>query len=142
MTLYTLYIFNKFGDCIFYTSWARTTPQDPNEFRLVGGLIYTLQQLVANMSPTGNGFMQSIRTGSYKLHYRETASGYRLALTTDPEFPTYAAQEVLDALFLNVFVEWVVKDPAYSHAQGVKITSTAFAAALRQFITDRKLVTG
>jgi hypothetical protein len=142
MTLYTLYIFNKFGDCIFYTAWARSTAQDPNESRLVGGLIYTLQQLVSSVSPSGVGNMLSIRTAGYKLHYRETTSGYRIALTTDADFATYAAQELLDAFFLNVFVEWTVKDPAYRHAPGVKITSSAFVAALRQFVVDRKLAGG
>ena len=141
MTLYTLYIFNKYGDCIFYHAWARTTPQDQNEFRLVGGLIFTMQQFMSNVSNQGTGTMQSIRTSGYKLHYRETMSGYRLALTTDPDFSASSAQDILDALFLNVFVEWVVKDPAYQHAPGVKINSPAFGIALRQFVVDKKLLT-
>ena len=140
MTLYTLFIFNKFGDCIFYHAWARTTPQDQNEFRLVGGLIYTMQQFMANVSQQGTGSMLSIRTSGYKLHYRETITGYRLAITTDPDFPAAAAQEIIDSLFLNVFVEWVVKDPAYRHAPGAKIVSPAFGTALRQFVVDKKLL--
>ena len=54
--LYTFYIFTRRGTCLFYHEWNRprnTLAGNPEEDRkLMYGLLFSLKQLVNNLSPT------------------------------------------------------------------------------------------
>lgn len=54
--LYTFYIFTRRGACLYYHEWNRprnTLAGNPEEDRkLMYGLLFSLKQLVNNLSPT------------------------------------------------------------------------------------------
>ncbi|SCU64337.1 Sybindin-like family, putative [Trypanosoma equiperdum] len=140
MTLYSIYIFNRYGDNIFYKEWNRTTAPQEGEAGLVAGFIYTLQHFSSQLSSSGEGGFYAVRTPLYKLHYNETMTGYRVALLSDKDLKTDVVQNILRKMFSDVFQRYVAKDPNYSHTQGRVITSTAFGEALDQFFHSQKIL--
>lgn len=144
MTLYSFFIYNKFGDCIYHTEWNRTAPSlGEGETSLVAGLVYTLQHFSGQLSSAGSGSggFKSMTTPFYRLHYYETMTKYRIVLTTDTAFDVNFGQQLLRNIFEQVFVEWVVKDPGYKHEEGCLVTTPFLAQKLKEFLTREKLLT-
>ncbi|KAG8348653.1 putative Sybindin like family [Trypanosoma vivax] len=140
MTLYSIYIFNRYGDNIFYKQWHRTSAPQEGEAGLVAGFIYTLQHFSSQLSSSGEGGFRAMQTPFYKLHYWETMTGYRVALLSDRSLKTELVQSVLKKLFSDIFQKTVTHDPNYSHAQGCVISSPAFSEALDEFLRARRLL--
>nr|CCC93129.1 conserved hypothetical protein [Trypanosoma congolense IL3000] len=140
MPLYSIYIFNRYGDNIFYKEWNRTTAVREGEMGLVAGFIYTLQHFSSQLSSDGEGGFQAVQTPLYKLHYYETMTGYRVALLSSKDLDTTFVQDILHKMFSEVFHKTVTKDPAYSHKQGCVITSTTFSGALEKLFRDVKIL--
>lgn len=139
MVLYSIYIFNRYGDNIFYKQWKRTRSAQEGEGRLVAGFVYTLQHISSQLSSTGNGGLRAVQTPQYKLHYYETLTGYRVALLTDKEANTTFVHTVLEELLRDVFTNTVTKNPYYTHAQGVMITGTEFEEGLEELLKSKSL---
>lgn len=140
MVLFSMYIFNRYGDNIYYKQWRRTRSVQEGEAGLVAGFIYTLQHISSQLSPSGEGGVFAMRTPLYKLHYYETLTGYRVALLTDTETSTQLVQEVLKEMFVGVFTNTVTKNPSYTHAQGMMIPDMDFDEGLEKLLRDRKLL--
>lgn len=136
MTLHSLYIFDKYGDNIFYKQWNRSRAANEGEVGLVGGFISTLQHIASQLSSTKEGQFKAVQTPSYKLHYYETPTGYKAALLTSTDVATPLAQQVLARLFSEVFLAFVAENPAYENAKGGFITDTTFEDALEQFLSQ------
>jgi hypothetical protein len=87
-TPYTLYLYSRTGTCIFYVDFGRKrTPRDlEGEQQLLFGLLFAFGTYVAKTAPHPDqedaGF-RSFSTNNYTLHQYETASGIRIALTTE-----------------------------------------------------------
>ena len=76
MGVFTFYVFNRKGTCLFYREWKR--PNNPladnpkEDQRLVFGLIFSLQKLCLQLSPkakTSSNIegLHSYRTSRYSL---------------------------------------------------------------------------
>lgn len=151
MTLFSFYMYNKYGDCIYSHSWPiasssssstqqQQTTSSSDRSNLVAGLVYTLQLFSAQLSSTGTGGFRSMKTPCYRLHYHETVSKYRLVLLTDSNFEPSLAQEVLQEIFDGIFCEWIVRDVQYRHAEGCLIQSPLMGTKLKQYVLDKKLI--
>ncbi|CCW69470.1 unnamed protein product [Phytomonas sp. Hart1] len=138
--LYSIYIYNRYGDIIFFKEWNRTRSQKDGEAGLVAGFIYTLQHISSQLSKTGNGGLRAVETPLYKLHYYETLTGYRLALLTKKEVNTALVQSVLAELFREVFSNLVTRNPFYRHEQGCLITGPEFEENLDGLFRKNKLL--
>ncbi|EPY33438.1 trafficking protein particle complex subunit 1 [Strigomonas culicis] len=140
MTLFCIYIFNRYGDTIFYKQWKRPRSVPEGEGSLVGGFIYTLQHISSQMSTTGTGGLRAVQTPFYKLHYFQTLTGYRVALLTDKDMNTAFAQMVLAEMFKGPFTSCVTKCPTYTHAQGVVISGSEFEEGLDALFRSKKMI--
>eukprot|EP00457_Paulinella_chromatophora_P023348 gb/GEZN01026726.1/.p1 GENE.gb/GEZN01026726.1/~~gb/GEZN01026726.1/.p1 ORF type:complete len:144 (+),score=10.96 gb/GEZN01026726.1/:77-508(+) len=118
MTIYKLFIFDRHGTCLFYRAWFQK-PQNAKaveqEKKLLFGLMYSVKDFVNKMSPrsldaTENAGWYSYTTSDYKLHYFETLSGLRFALTTDPN--QSSLQQTLRSIY-HLYVSLIVKNPLY-----------------------------
>jgi trafficking protein particle complex subunit 1 len=142
MTLYSFFVYNKFGDCIYHAEWNRSAPSlGEGEKSLVAGLVYTLQHFSSQLSSTVSGGLKSMTTPYYRLHYLETMTKYRLVLTTDVAFDVNVGQQLLRNIFEQVIVEWVVKDPGYKHEDGNLAVSPFLAQKLKEFLIRENLLT-
>lgn len=141
-TLYSLHIFNKFGECIFYTEWHRESTPEMGERQVVVGLVYAMQRkVVEHLSKRGSeANFTAIHTSHYKLHFMHARTGYRFVLLTAPFFPTKDGQDLLDEIFATVFVQFVSKDANFRHEEGVTITSPTFQSALRELMLRKQLL--
>ncbi|XP_064357240.1 trafficking protein particle complex subunit 1 [Dromaius novaehollandiae] len=134
MTVHTLYIFARDGTCLHYSEWHRRKqagiPKE-EEFKLMFGMLFSLRSFVAKMSPTDmrDGFL-CFHTSKYRLHYYETATGLRLALSTD--LGVASAREALHHIYSNLFVELVVKNPLCPPREPVQ--SELFRSRLDAFV--------
>eukprot|EP00698_Gefionella_okellyi_P003043 TRINITY_DN12864_c0_g1_i1.p1 TRINITY_DN12864_c0_g1~~TRINITY_DN12864_c0_g1_i1.p1 ORF type:complete len:141 (-),score=14.04 TRINITY_DN12864_c0_g1_i1:498-920(-) len=133
MPLYSLYIYDRTGTCLFYEQWQRKR-QAVNlkeEQKLVYGLLFILKQFSQKLSPKQptDGF-QRFTTNTYKMHYLETPSGIRFVITTDTSVGDL--KDVLRHIYGQFFVELVVKSPSYQ--PGAPIQTEGFSTALNQFV--------
>lgn len=124
--IYKLFIFDRTGMCLFYRAWAKK-PSSPKaieqEQKLVYGLLYSVKDFVNKMSPQAESSAESsswysYTTSDYKLHYFETLSGLRFAMTTDPE--QGSLQSTLKTIY-QLYVSLVVKNPLYKIGQVINI---------------------
>eukprot|EP00808_Paulinella_micropora_P018584 g38748.t1 len=129
MTIYKLFIFDRQGTCLFYRAWGQkplSAKAIEQEKKLLFGLLYSVKDFVNKMSPrslgaTENAGWYSYTTSDYKLHYLETVSGLRFALTTDPTSPSL--QQTLRSIY-HLYVSIIVKNPLYK--LGTPITIPQF----------------
>ncbi|ESS71215.1 hypothetical protein TCDM_14455 [Trypanosoma cruzi Dm28c] len=140
MTLYSIYIFNRYGDNIFYMQWNRTSAVQEGEASLVAGFIYTLQHLSSQLSSTGTSGLRAVQTPFYKLHYAETMTGYRVALLTCRNVSTALVQGIFIEMFRDVFHKTLTRDLNYRHKPGCMITNPDFAEGLEALFRSKQLL--
>lgn len=141
MTVFNLYIFDRNGNCLYYAEWNRRKQSgisQDEEFKLMFGLLFSIRSFVSRMSPTdqNDGFV-SYRTNQYKLHFYETPSGLKFVINTDLSVGNI--HDVLQQLYSQVFVEYAIKNPAYSLGQPV--ISELFKSKLDEFIRGQQFFT-
>ncbi|KPA86287.1 hypothetical protein ABB37_00513 [Leptomonas pyrrhocoris] len=140
MTLYSIYVFNRYGDTIYTKQWKRTSAVQHGEDGLVAGFVYTLQHISSQLSSTQAGGLRAVHTPLYKVHYLETMTGYRVALFTDKAMNTALVQGILSELMKEVFTRTVTKNPLYRHEKGVLITGSEFEEGLEELFLQRKIL--
>jgi hypothetical protein len=104
--IFTLYIFDRHCNCVFFHSWNKKdkTVIDKKvleDSKLVYGIVFSLKNIVAKLK---NDKLLCYRTDSYKLHFFESLSSIRFVLFTDDQMPTLS--ETLQQLY-ELYVEHV-----------------------------------
>ncbi|XP_037950668.1 trafficking protein particle complex subunit 1 [Teleopsis dalmanni] len=139
MTVFNLYIFDKFGTLLYYTEWNRTKKSGmtkEEEAKLTYGMLYSIKSFVAKISPHDprEGFLY-YKTNRYALHYLETPSGLKFVLNTDTA--ALNVKELLQLMYAKVWVEYVVRDPLWT--PGTPVTSELFQTKLDEFIKQSSI---
>lgn len=142
--IYTLYIYNRHGSCIYYQDWGRQV-QPADWFRKRD----TIWILTCSQAIHQNRFADAVnlfhippphshhvlrenekagfhfyKTTAYKLHFFETATNYKFVLTTDPDVPDL--RDHLKSIYKNVFVEYITKNPLIDPDQDTPIHCELF----------------
>ena len=136
MTIFTLYIFDRNGNCLFHKDWCRqkvNTLTKDEERKLLFGMIHSIKAFVDKMSPKDgqNGF-HSYSTNEYKLHFYESPTGFKFILTTDTRVGNIT--ETLKKIYSQVYVKYVVRNPLCD--LNMPISSSLFETKLESFIND------
>ncbi|KAL2263673.1 hypothetical protein VTK26DRAFT_5704 [Humicola hyalothermophila] len=154
MVVYSFYIFDRHTECIYSKSWlppasshdtaanttangtttaaaAATTKSD--DAKLIFGTVFSLRNMVQKLGGPDDAFV-SYRTAHYKLHYYESPSSLRLVMLTDTA--TLSMRNVLHQIYINLWVEYVVKNPLspVEHKGGKGVRNELFELGLDQFI--------
>lgn len=89
--------------------------------------------MVRKLGGSDDAFI-SYRTAQYKLHYYETASNLRFVMLTD--VATLSMRNVLHQIYINLWVEYVVKNPLspVEHKGGEGVRNELFELGLDQFV--------
>ena len=135
MTVYTLYIYNRMGMCLFYRRWHQQPKGKrgiEHETKLMWGLLFSMKELVNKMTPraldeTESTPLQSFTTHDSRVHYTETLTGLRLVLVTDTAVPSAGkggVAEVLGGVY-RLWVELCVRNPLYVSSVGGEGAATA-----------------
>mmetsp|Transcript_21628 Transcript_21628/g.43790 ORF Transcript_21628/g.43790 Transcript_21628/m.43790 type:complete len:141 (-) Transcript_21628:172-594(-) len=132
MVVYTMQIFDRRGQPLFYREWARPVPAEnqADEHKLMFGFLFSLKQLVGKMSPKKNGGFYACSTSAYKLHYFETASGLRFVMQTD--LAASDMRETLRYIYSQIYVECLTKNPLWR--PGEPISCALFTNSLERYI--------
>ncbi|RAL67498.1 hypothetical protein DID88_008253 [Monilinia fructigena] len=158
MVVYSFYIFDRHTECIYSKLWHRNNnerpsplppiqpPQDPypvpsrpgklsaqDDAKLIFGTIFSLRNMVRKLGGPDDSFI-SFRTGQYRLHYYETPTNIKFVMLTDTQ--TLAMRQVLHQIYVNLYVEFVVKNPLspVEHPGGEGVANELFELALDQFV--------
>ncbi|KAG6364088.1 hypothetical protein INS49_005686 [Diaporthe citri] len=104
-----------------------------NDAKLIFGTVFSLRNMVRKLGGDDDAFI-SYRTGQYRMHYYETPTNLRFVLLTDTA--TMSMRNVLHQIYINLWVEYVVKNPLapVEHKGGAGITNELFEIGLDQFI--------
>ncbi|KAI9799704.1 MAG: hypothetical protein M1825_004439 [Sarcosagium campestre] len=145
MTVYTFYIFDRHTECIYTRFWNARPRSNPtpgghaplsakDDARLVFGTVFSLRNMVRKLGGPDDNFI-SYRTGHYKLHYYETPTNLKFVMLTDTK--TNNLRVVLHQIYVNLYVEYVVKNPLspVEHPGGVGVANELFELALDSFIS-------
>ena len=145
MTIYAFYLYNRSGHCLLYRRWHQQSKGKrgvEHETKLMWGLLFSMKELVATMTPraideTESTPLTAFVTHDSKVHYIETLTGLRLILTTDTAQPTYAPanapnRTVYDALqaVYRLWVDACVKNPFYRSSDDGAGAATALNPVL------------
>ncbi|KAH8821670.1 Longin-like domain-containing protein [Xylogone sp. PMI_703] len=166
MVVYSFYIFDRHTECIYSKLWhlplpstgtksarplsgsstgstptadlgsarnrtSRLSAQD--DAKLIFGTIFSLRNMVRKLGGPDDSFI-SYRTGQYKLHYYETLTNIKFVMLTDTQTPNM--RNVLHQIYVNLYVEFVVKNPLspVEHPGGEGVANELFELALDQFV--------
>ncbi|CAL3966006.1 hypothetical protein PZA11_002801 [Diplocarpon coronariae] len=104
-----------------------------DDAKLIFGTIFSLRNMVRKLGGQDDSFI-SYRTGQYKLHYYETPTSIKFVMLTDTQ--TLNMRNVLHQIYVNLYVEFVVKNPLspVEHPGGVGVANELFELALDQFV--------
>ncbi|KAK1998287.1 sybindin-like family protein [Colletotrichum falcatum] len=163
MVVYSFYIFDRHTECIYSKTWlpaersASLTPltapgtapssggppsqqlrrsqanSAKDDAKLIFGTVFSLRNMVRKLGGEDDAFI-SYRTSSYKLHYYETPSNLRFVMLTDTA--TLSMRNVLHQIYINLWVEYVVKNPLApaEHKGGEGVKNELFELGLDQFV--------
>ncbi|XP_055850792.1 trafficking protein particle complex subunit 1 [Episyrphus balteatus] len=136
MTIYNLYIFDKYGTLLYYGEWNRLKKSGitrEEATKLTYGMLFSIKSFVNKISPHDpkEGFL-FYKTNKYALHYLETPSGLKFVLNTD--VAAMNVKELLQQLYSKIWVEFVVRDPLWSPS--TPVTSDLFQTKLDDFIKN------
>jgi trafficking protein particle complex subunit 1 len=117
MKLFNFYIFNRYGDCLYYREWDRpqnTLHDDLDEERkLVFGMLFSLKDLCEKIQPVEPNEMslQVVKTNSFCLHHYESTTGLMFVLNSDCD--TDSQYMRLEHIYKNIYIEYVTLNPLY-----------------------------
>lgn len=104
-----------------------------NDAKLIFGTVFSLRNIVRKLGGDDDAFI-SYRTGQYRMHYYETPANLRFVMLTDTA--TMSMRNVLHQIYINLWVEYVVKNPLapVEHKGGAGVKNELFELGLDQFI--------
>ncbi|KAI0486806.1 snare-like protein [Xylaria cf. heliscus] len=104
-----------------------------DDAKLIFGTVFSLRNMVRKLGGDDDAFI-SFRTSQYKLHYYETPTNLRFALLTEPG--ALGMRNVLHQIYINLWVEYVVKNPLspVEHKGGEGVRNEMFELGLDKFI--------
>jgi len=106
--------------------------------KLMFGLLFSTKAFVKQMNPIPLSDMEkpqfsAITTQDYKIHYWESVSGLRFALTTDPNVAPVSFDK-----FYELYVDEAMKNPLYT--LNTAITHQSFANKLDALVISLGLM--
>ncbi|KAI1751465.1 Sybindin-like protein [Xylaria castorea] len=104
-----------------------------DDAKLIFGTVFSLRNMVRKLGGDDDAFI-SFRTSQYKMHYYETPANLRFALLTEPG--ALSMRNVLHQIYINLWVEYVVKNPLspVEHKGGDGVRNEMFELGLDKFI--------
>mmetsp|Transcript_5611 Transcript_5611/g.16710 ORF Transcript_5611/g.16710 Transcript_5611/m.16710 type:complete len:138 (-) Transcript_5611:228-641(-) len=133
MTVNCFYLYDRTGQCLVYREWNRTR-SEKNHLKNMYGMIFELKKICSKLAAVESDAPRYYVTSSYALHYFDTPSGLRLILLTSPDYGNSDISRVLRRVYVEVYVEYVTKNPLYR--PGSLITSTLFLDKLDSLIRN------
>jgi hypothetical protein len=137
--LYSCFIFNRDGNCVFQQDWntgldSRIKKGSEEKIReqakLMFGFLYSMKKFVTGISPKQDNHFQSFKTNKYKLHFFESPTGVKFVLLTDPN--TGNIQQQLSEIYQGTYVNLVSCNPM--HKSGDQIDNSLFRKTLDKYV--------
>lgn len=144
--LYNFYIYGRTGRCLYYKEFHRTQNtmgDDPEEERkLVFGMLYSLKDLAAKLSPqtesgAGGEGLHTLKTNTFTLHHYQSLTGLVFILNTDNDVPDQ--YHVLKHIYTNLFIEYVTRNPLYRReSPDEPINSPLFEKRVEEYLLQQQ----
>ena len=135
--LYSLFIFNKSGVCMYHHDYLRGKPEDEDEQKLLFGMLFSMRRFVQRTSPAAedDGSFHHYTCSQYRLYFYRCPTGAIFCALTEPKYDSL--QEELLKIY-GIYVETCIRNPLYElHG---KITCSLFRDQLDEFLRAQKLI--
>ncbi|GAA5988135.1 hypothetical protein JCM10908_002080 [Rhodotorula pacifica] len=105
------------------------------EAKLVYGVVFSLRNMVSQLSTRPDESFQALTTSAYKLHYLTTPSSFHFVLLTSPQ--SQSCRPLLRQIYTGPFNEYIVRNPLASldtQKSGKGIDNQAFRRAVEKLL--------
>ncbi|KAL6759170.1 component of TRAPP complex [Haematococcus lacustris] len=118
MSIYSMFVINKSGGCIFNKDFADTARLDLNDVLRMASIWHSLNAIAAQLSPLpGCTGIEVLEADTFALHCLQTLTGTKLLLLVEPHSPYIPA--VLQRIY-ELYSDFVLKNPFYEIEQVIK----------------------
>lgn len=111
--------------------------------KLLSGLLFSVKTFCLKLSPISKNpptpsipLFTSFTTPFYKLHYFESATGYKFVMTTAPSVTD--VKDFLKSFYTELFVPFILRSPFAASTRTNSIRPEILSPLLQEFI-DKKL---
>ena len=141
--LYTLFVFNKSGGCLYHFDYLRGKGRvhDGDEEKLVFGMLFSMRRFVQRTSPSleeGDGSFHHYTCSQYRLHFYRCPTGAVFVAFSDPKDGKVDSLSDELVKIYGIFVDTCVRNPLYE--LNAEITCTLFEERLLEFLRAQKLI--
>ena len=149
MTVHSLHIFDRKGTTLFTKCYAKyqNKNQDPAQLaeqrKLVFGMLFSLREVAASLSPTTakeDASIHSVQTGASTLYSYESNSGLRFALyMANTVAAVDAAKSIrasLSHIYHEIWINHVIRSPLYIPTEP-NVAATGFEQHLDTYLATQ-----
>jgi archaeosine-15-forming tRNA-guanine transglycosylase len=146
MGIHSFLIFDRKGKTLFAKRYAKADPdavtdeeQLEEQRKLVFGMLFSLREVVASLSPSEDPALHSVQTGASTIHNYETNSGLRVACYMNSSSSTAEGASIraaLEYIYTELWVQCVVRSPLYRPTEP-NIPATNFEQKLDDYLVSQ-----
>ncbi|CAB9503240.1 protein particle complex subunit 1 [Seminavis robusta] len=145
MGVHSFLVFDRKGKTMFAKRYGKADAESisdeaqlEEQRKLVFGMLFSLREVIASLSPSEETALHTVQTGASTIHNYETNSGMRVAvyMTPNPMAPPSEGDTIcksLEHIYKELWVQCVIRSPLYRPTEG-NINATNFEQKLDDYL--------
>jgi trafficking protein particle complex subunit 1 len=146
MGVHSFLVFDRKGKTMFAKRYGKVDPdavtdeaQLEEQRKLVFGMLFSLREVIASLSPAQETALHTVQTGASTIHNYETNGGMRVAVymtpspNNAPPSEGEAIRKALEHIYKELWIQCVTRSPLYRPIEA-NIGATNFEQKLDEYL--------